>query len=325
MDVTEFHIVEEVSELVIKETVSQKRKLNSVYWLQGEFYLKGQKRIATVTDVKYLSDTLLVVAHRAAAKLYLVKQVQNKFIIIDSLILDTTKYKWNLKDIWRGKRFFHPDLITLVDNRVYMSEYSNRSCMVEVIDNKLVYRETLNIGDCFYHGCFSENKILYLGSVYSNGLTVYNTETGAVSVMPIELEKFHRIKTIGKEAQYFVLGTDKQIGSTTEPEATLETRINLYCFEAGKLNLVDWLELPSTQVDGHKFYDGYHYYSLHNGNKQKGYIGIFKINDKKLKLVKKISCQDFPHGVDIKNNKLIYSCYSQSSIISIDVSQFDLP
>lgn len=310
-------------EFVIKEHVPSRKKFNSAYWRQGKFYLKDQSRESTITDVKFLSDTLLVVAHRAAAKLYLVEHFENTFTITDTLLLDTAKNSWNPKKRLSGQRFYHPDLMSLIGNTIYFSEYSNRCCVVDVIDNRLVYRETLELGDNAYHGCFSENTDVYLGSVFQSNITIYNLETKSTSTLNVELEPNLRIKTIAKEENFFVLAVDKQFGSPSIKGSKNDAWVKLFEKQNEKLMLLDSLAFPVSQVDGHISYGGYQFVVLHDGTDKTGYIVIIKVDNKKLRLIKKIPCAGFPHGLDIRNDKLIYTTYSQSSIIVINLQDLD--
>ena len=67
-------------EFIFNETIPK-------FWTQGYFNFGNQKRIATVTDVKFISENKLIVAHRAAAKLYLIELIDNNYIIKDTLLL----------------------------------------------------------------------------------------------------------------------------------------------------------------------------------------------------------------------------------------------
>ena len=119
------------------------------YWKQGYFSFGSQKRIATVTDVKFISDNKLIVAHRGAAKLFLIEIDNNTYKIIDSLLLNID-----------GK-YYHPDLISIQNNRIYMTAYTNMSCIVDIIDNKLNIVKLVKIHEYInYHGCFIMNNLV---------------------------------------------------------------------------------------------------------------------------------------------------------------------
>jgi len=52
------------------------------------------------------------------------------------------------------------------------------------------------------------------------------------------------------------------------------------------------------------------------------YIYISEIKNENIIFIKKIKCKNFPHGIDIYNNKLIYTSYANSSIIIEPLDKF---
>jgi hypothetical protein len=176
------------------------------FWTQGYFWFGTQKRIATVTDVKFISDNKLIVAHRAAAKLYLVQINNNTYEIIDSIILkiDST--------------YFHPDLISIQNNRIYMTAYTNLSCIVDIIDNKLNIVKIIKIHEYVnYHGCFVTNNLIYFGGVKDKDnntpLTIYNYDTNQSVNIKLNYDK--RIKTINVVNNNILLCLDNKNSDIT--------------------------------------------------------------------------------------------------------------
>ncbi len=316
-------IANNIESFIIEEKVPSEKINNNVFWKLGEFYLKDQKRTATITDVKFISENTLVAAHRAAAKLYLIEYNNNKFTIIDTLLLDTAKESWDPIKRYSNRRFFHPDLITLQGNTIYISEYTNRCCIVDIVKNKLVYKKVVNLGrKVSFHGCYSDGNDIMFGCVKTGNITVYNEKPKTIKTLRTETGIGKRIKTIGKEDNYIILGVDQQSGpSIKNPGAIINTWINLYDNQNEKPILLDSLAIPITQIDGHKFYQGSHFFTMHDGTDKTGYICIIKINNQKLNLIKKIPCNHFPHGIDALNDKLIYSSYATSSIIMHDLQE----
>jgi len=302
-------------EFIIQEDVKSEKHGNNVFWEQGDFFFNNQKRQATVTDVKYVAANLLIVAHRAAAKLYLVELKDQSFSIIDTLLLDTAKYSLNPKKRYGYRRFFHPDLIALHDNTVYISEYTKRCCIVEVIGNRLVYKKTIDLGNTPFHGCFSDNTHAMFGSVKDGCITTLNHHNHKVDKINAHLEPKQRIKTIGVEDDFWVLSIDKLSGKHTEIGSTADCWVKLYRRDKNNLEVLDTLSLPYGQIDGHKFYNHHHFITMHDGNNQCGVIMILKIIANKLSIVKRVACESFPHGIDIMNEQLIYTSYANSSII----------
>jgi len=98
-------------EFFFKENVSNKKIDDGVYFLQHYFSFGNKKRIATVTDVKFINENKLIVAHRAAAKLYLVEISKNSINILETLILKI------------NGEYFHPDLIAIKENNIYTPDF----------------------------------------------------------------------------------------------------------------------------------------------------------------------------------------------------------
>ena len=279
------------------------------FWTQGYFWFGKQKRIATVTDVKFISDNKLIVAHRAAAKLYLVQINNNTYEIIDSIILkiDST--------------YFHPDLISIQNNRIYMTAYTNNVCMVDIIDNKLNIVKVIKIHEYLqYHGCFCKNNVIYLGAVKDKNnnipLTIYNCETN--QFVNIKLNYNRRIKTINVINNNILLGLDGKISN----DRIFDSWIMYYKLHNNKLLLLDSIHIKNAQIDGSAIYNNHFFITLHSEIYKCGHIYIGSINDTKLTFIKKVQCNDFPHGMDIYNNKLAYTSYANSSVMVHSLDEF---
>ena len=295
-------------EISFKEDVPFEKVRKGVFWLQGFFYMNNQKRVATVTDVKFVSANRLVVAHRAAAKLFLVEIVDGESRILDTLLLDTRHPD-------SSSRYFHPDLICLHGNSVFMSEYTNRSLVVDVVDDHLEIRNAFTICKEFrYHGCFTRNQFILYGSVKGGTIGVYNTQTGVVQHLRTPCRM--RIKTIGMdEDRNFIFGADLPQAELSRPGARMDAELQLYQYDKKGFTRLDVLELPDTQVDGHVFHDGLHYFAIHDGEEKRGKILVVRTSDGKIERIRDVPCNDFPHGLDIRDGLLAYTSYSTSSVI----------
>jgi len=81
-----------------------------------------------------------------------------------------------------------------------------------------------------------------------------------------------------------------------------------------KLTLLHEIYIPETQIDGCVFYNGHVLFTMHSNIDNCGYIYVYKIKNDKLEFVRKLKCNDFPHGIDIFGNKLVYTSYVNESI-----------
>ena len=306
-------------EHVFNETVPSKKMGDGVYWKQGNFYFNGEKRVATVTDVKFVSDTILVVAHRAAAKLYLIELKNDAMNVLDTISLEFNH--WGIRH-W-GKKYFHPDLIALHKNSVYMSEYSNRCCIVDIIDNKFIFNNVLRFKGPACHGCFSKDDSVLFGAVKNGTITIFDDTTKKFSVFDTGIaDKTKRIKTIGMDGNNFVLGLDNNIKSADNRKIGGDSWVNLYECKNNKFLELDSLRLPNTQIDGHRSYKNFHFITMHDGDNKCGVIVILKVSNNKIDVFRKVKCESFPHGIDIYNDQLVYSSYTNSSITSHPLRDF---
>ncbi|MHA7864933.1 hypothetical protein [Flagellimonas marinaquae] len=305
-------------EIKFEEKVSNTRSFLKRYWLQGEFYFNKEKRVATVTDVKFISANLLVVAHREAAKLYLVKLSGSDYEIIHEKPLRT-------RLLPSRKRFFYPDLMAVKDHLIYMTEYSNRCAVLKLDGDKFIFKNVINVGRHSYHGCFIENNSLLLGSVRDGIVQILDTKTQRTSQIkfnpesaPIN-ERNLRIKTIGKQEDYLIMGMDRPIGNLGHPNDGGDSWVGLFERNNDHLKCVSLIKFENAQLDGHATNNGLHFFTTHDGNRKKGVIQIIKEENGELKVVHSVVCESFPHGIDILDGKVAYTSYKQCSVNIFDL------
>ena len=295
------------------ERVPEQRPLFGIFWNQGFFYFGDEKRMATVTDVKFYKDNRLIVAHRAAAKLYLLDTSEAPYPIIHQIRLGA-----------RGrvrKNFFHPDLITLEGNSIYLTSYTRQYAKVTLENDRFKQREIQTIGDDHYHGCAFKNGGLLLGGVESNQITRVNLETGTTSTLDLDEKQPRRIKTIAHEGEDFLLSLDHHEGSSAQPECSGHSWFS-HCRQEGQcLVKGDSLLFEDCQIDGAVSRGSLHYLSLHNAQSRCGQI-VTVGSEGALKVLKRTPCTSFPHGLDIYDQQLAYSSYSTSSVYIEPLSDF---
>lgn len=305
-------------EIKFEEKVSIKRSFFGRYWLQGEFYFNDEKRVATVTDVKFISSDLLVVAHREAAKLYLVKLSGSVYEIIREKPIRIT---W----LPSRNRFFHPDLMAVKDNLIYMTDYSNRCAVFKLKGDKFIFTKQLKIGGHRYHGCYLENDSLLLGSVSDGIVQIIDTKTGCTSQIQFDSESAPinernvKIKTIGKQEDYLILGLDKRIGKPGHPNYGGDSWVGLFERNDDRLKCVSVIKFENSQLDGHATNNGYHFFTTYDGHRKKGVIQIVKEENAELKVTHSVVCKSFPHGIDILDGKIAYTSYKESSVNVYDI------
>ncbi|MDP6866531.1 MAG: hypothetical protein QGG62_06305, partial [Candidatus Poseidoniaceae archaeon] len=76
--------------------------------------------------------------------------------------------------------------------------------------------------------------------------------------------------------------------------------------------------IKDAQMDGAVVYNDYILFTRHCSVKRCGIISIYKISENKLTLIDEIMCEEFPHGIDVYNDKIAYTSYAKSALIMID-------
>lgn len=301
------------AEHVITEEVPNRPGLNpwKVYWRQGAFRFNAastKSRVANVTDVKFIDDTTIVVAHRAAAKLQLLKCSGDSFEIIDELRL---RVHWR-----RLQKFFHPDLIAVAQNRIYMVEYTSRVCIVEVIRGRLRLVNMTSLNSGYFHGCHVHPCGLMLGAVKGLQIPILDLNLKLKQLLCVEAaEASSRIKTIGSEQDGFFIGLDRGTGTSSK------SWFNAYKKEDDCLTIIDSLEFDDAQIDGHVFNGKYHFVTMESGAWDTGCIAVIHFDGEKLRLKELFRCNSFPHGLDIRGDVLLYTSYASSSVVKCRLSE----
>lgn len=308
-----FFLFSKIMEYFFKEDVPRNKPSDGgVFWQQQSFPFASQSRVATVTDVVAHKD-MLIVAHRAAAKLYLMEKKDNTYDIIDTLQLKI------------NGSYYHPDLMGINDNLIYMTSYFYDCCIVAIVDKKLIYKTKFKIyNGNYFHGIYVTDKKIYFGSQEpQNGhtfLTVHNIHNK--NKLKIHTTNKHRVKAIAEyQNKLFLFGCDN--GNSINPNRkNCDSWIDLCKIEGKKTKLLDSIKFNLTQLDGATIWKDYFFVTVHSGIDKCGYIIVGKIENKSLKIIKQVKCHDFPHGIIVHNHKLIYTSYGRSSINIHSLDEF---
>lgn len=288
---------------------------NKLVWKQGYFSFGTKSRIANITACKFITETLVVIAHRAVAKVYLIKLSSlpdsNIYDIVDSLQLQF------------GSLYYHPDGMDIHNNKIYMSAFTDKCCVIEIVDQeRLVFERLFSVVPrVSYHGVFANDQGVYLGGCCPNPREKSGT-------MPIHFYHYETSKVVEydtgfkrrvKGMQLFDNGTKMIVVSDDKGKGRrnmFDSFVMLYDVDqnSASLDVVDEFIMKNSQVDGIIMKDSIWYATIHDGNNECGCIVVGTITiSKKLIFLSKISCDDFPHGIDINYGFLMYTCYGTSS------------
>lgn len=287
-------------------------------------YYKTKSRTHTLTDVSIVSKELIVVIHRFAGKVYLIKLEYdedgkiNKYHLLDSL-----KIKY-------GGSQYQTEMLTRKDNRLYIITYTSYLVIVDIVDNKnLKFIKEINLvpGSC-YHGLEINNNNLYIVPAIVEGpmhiiRISLNPENINYQFKKIVTPEFkintgkYRIKDItflsnGNMILPIILNNEK-VGML-DYNHTSDGFLGLY---NSNFKLLDKLPLKDIQMDS-IIADKKDTFYLTIQEKEGAFIykGTINNNNNKIGNIKKIKVDDFPHGIDINEecNMLGYTSYATSSV-----------
>ena len=320
-----YHGVKYCYNLLYKDTIYMKLEIirnipkepseeKSVFWKQGEFFFGDQSRIATMTDVQFINKDTLVACHRAAAEVYLIKIINNTFQIIDSIVLDKEPHKYG----W-GRAAFHPDLMSYHEGIIYLSEYGPNYCIVEVSNDKLVYVGVYkgNNVNLSYHGILANDNGIYLGGC-NPAISTYIKNNKYYNLLTSKSFTKERVKMISSYNDLLIMGFDTEVGGGAKGTIG-DTIIRILKHDKNNLQIIDEsILIKNAHPDGAVVYKDYYLFTRHCSIKRCGIISICKIYNNKLELVKEIECENFPHGIDVNENRIVYTSYAKSAIFMID-------
>lgn len=302
-------------DIVIKDRFTCNKKLKNFakffpfitgpYWEQGYFYCGNKKRISTLTDVKFITNNYIVVAHRASASISLFEIKGTDAKLQDRISIFSLKHKII-------KKYLHPDLIYLNDNFLYISSFTNKIAQVTIKNKRLKLNKILKFGKEKFHGISMINNKLILPGVHSEKITTLDIKTNQVNYLILKIKKpQRRVKTISIKNDVFFISTDTWY--SRELGAIGDSWLSIFSLNGTDLIEQENIFLPNSQVDGSLFTKDFILVSVHSADDNCGYILTLKFKPK-LKLIKKTKCHPFPHGMDVSNNHLAYTSYSTSSV-----------
>ncbi|MYM62833.1 hypothetical protein [Pseudomaricurvus sp. HS19] len=302
-----------LQEFSIKQRVPRKRLLlkGRVSWRQGYFDFYEKKRLSSLTDVKFIRDDTLLVAHRAAARLYLVDISQTNHRIISEL---------EIADPGSKRGFLHPDLMTMHRDSIYISSFTDRVAKVRIHGNQLILEEVKSLSADRYHGCYADQETLLLGPIHTDQIPCIDYTSGKTEYLTYNNFGERRIKTLGRHEELYVTGQDIK----WHKGETGYSYFSLYERAANALLLLDEASFIHTQTDGHVYVrdKGVHLITLQDGADNCGYIVSFGVENRKLKLIRKTKVADFPHGIDVCGDRVAYTLYSTSSVVLAPLTDF---
>ncbi len=282
-------------------------------------YLDNKIRYPNITDIKFINNKYLVIAHRYARKLYLIKLINNKYQIISSLLI-------NYENIYHKTESFD-----IINNTIYLLGFSEFLIIVDIINykklkiNKVIKIDTKNIT---YHGIkYFDNSIYLTPSTYSsddnNNIIKFNIKNDNYQLMETgDILKNYRIKDIIFITNNLVILSIVIKTTTTLFDNTHNSDSIIGLFSFPDYKLMDKVEYNNIHLDLGCSKDNNYYICGHDLEGGFIYKGTIDIDNNKIININKIKVEDFPHGICIYDNFLAYTSYGTSSAYIHDLSEF---
>jgi hypothetical protein len=264
-------------------------------------YVGHRLRIATATDVHFVSDTKILVASLANKKIYFI-DITNEIKIIDEI--DTPNYP-DLIDYKNG------DIITANNPIFKLGETHGSISLFQLINDKLFFKKNIILENIKPHSCnFLDKDNVIVCNVGDN-------KTGCL-ILNLNEEKytiFNNFKNYPKDTYI----TENNILLITSGKASPNIKnenitSNLYLYDKNYLKL-DEIEILG-QIDGITLNGENGFVTLQNEDA----ILYFKLLNNKFEVIKKINGFDFPHGISSLNDKIIVTNYGDNSIDILNIS-----
>jgi hypothetical protein len=293
-------------EIILQEPLTQ---------YAAAIYLGNRKRHPSVTDVVFVSEHRIVVAHRYGCKLcYIQLNSPTEYTILDELLLTI-----------RDKP--HPtEMMDIVGSTIYLISFTPYMSIIDIRGDKLHVRTSIRVNNSLtpYHGIQAANNVVYITPanifVGDDRIVVWDTEKNKIAkyIQSPNLTSDVRIKdiTFVTEDRVVLFGVYKGNDMLNAGHSS-NGFIGLYTKDFVQL---DRIEFENVHFDSVTSKDGTFFGT--GADMEGGYIYVGTIGGDKLSPIVKHRVQDFPHGIAVYNDKLAYTSYKTSAVYITDIATF---
>lgn len=278
-------------------------------------YQGSDSRYPTMTDVKWLSETRLLAAHRYAGKLYILNLRGDDYEII-STYTNTHQNQLHQTEAFE---------LNSAKNKIFLISFSEMLFILDISpQNKIQFVRSISLNsfNIPYHGIrlyqnhlfvTPSRRIIGLESIKKINLTDFS-----IADLP-SLGEMFRIKHLAFLSDGSVLVL---INYKTTTTLLMENHISSGClrlYRSDFQTVQDTLEIPSAHLDGMTMDGNTFWVTCHD--LEGGFILQGRIVEGKIVKERRISCEDFPHGIDVYKNRIAYTSYKTSGIHIRDVAE----
>lgn len=275
----------------------------------SKIYQGSRWRYPSMTDVKFIDDDYMIAAHRYACKIYVLKLQKDTFTVVDTLVMT---YNGNP---------YQTESFVIMNNTIYMISFSNVMTIIDILpDYTLQQRSSIILDENHipFHGIAMKNNIVYvtpskktIGTEYIFSYDTSNSEIRKIATLGENIRVKHM--TFLDNDLIVAVVNYKTNTSMIEEGHMFNGSIRLYTIE---YELIASVEVPLTHFDAIVCINNVFYAT--GADLEGGYIFKGLVEGGKITSLTKYQVNDFPHGIDIKNNKIAYTSYSTSGIHIID-------
>lgn len=289
-----------------------------------KIYLHNKGRYPSVTDIKFINRDLIVVGHRYAYKLYLIKinREKDSYEILDTYLTIDDKKKIHFCESFEITRDEEKENIY----KLYLIFFSNVLWIfdINIINYKFISKKiiTFKNNNNTYHGMKIYNNRLYLSpsNIYiSNKLN---------NILEIDLLNYNQ--------KYLLLGDIKDnyrlkdllfindnhilliINYKTNVKLSKNNQItngSFALFTFPQFTLLDKIDFNHIHFDKVICDKNNNFYvTTHDEFSGKIYKGTIDLTNKKIIFLKNFIVDDFPHGLDIYEDLFAYTSYGTNSL-----------
>jgi hypothetical protein len=288
-------------------------------FLSKNKYQKGIQQVGkkarydTLTDIVFISETLVVCADRQDKMLYLVEINfdSGSYKIIDNLEIPE-----------------QPDLMDNIGPTIYIVNLNNYLTICEIVsESKIILRNNIILNSNYtYHGLCSnpyKNELLLTCTKPVGCLTLFNIDTKITKDYKIpRLEQSHLKDIIMINKNTALITASDGYPKPPTSINTYKSYINLYTFDLiNGFVYLDGITYNNCHIDS-IIYTGGKYYVTAQLNDE-GVIFIGYIENNFIINLSNIKVPDFPHGLAISpsNENIAFTCYSSSSLYITKISE----
>ncbi len=265
-----------------------------------------------MTDVKWISDTRIIAAHRYAGKIYIIDIFGDEYKIISTY---THTYK---------NKLYATEMFDIDKERqkIYLICFTEMFFILDILPTDTIVcvkSVQLNTANIPYHGIRLNMNHIFITPSYKNygieAIKKYDIHDNRVTDINLP-DKNIRIKHITFLPDNTIL---LFICYKTDTSMAMSTHCSSGCirlYSPDFRTILDTYELPSIHSDS-IVSQNYVFYATCRDLSQ-GFLLKGCIRNQKIMEETRIACEDFPHGIDILGSKIAYTSYTTSGIHIID-------